>query len=548
MDAAHDCIDVQGSSCTLSSDKHSVMSDSVDDGAKESQDINVHEGYCYSAGNQSDSDTAGFMSDNCAADAIEFIEFVAEENFTGIDSSETVPSAGNEEVGEDQSENELDLNCRKVSFNSASNLVVPISINGVPIKDVIDTAAQISVINTNFVEEHLPNLKFSGAYSLNGINADAPLCASMSEEICLGNKVFKWKVLKADIADSCILGLDFIVKYKLDIRLSENTLSVGDSVIPMEVKAVRPFKSYTVNTVSLFKKIKIKLHSGINFSLRLNSKFQSDAEFVVFEPVNHPSVDILSVMSLKDEDLPITIFNNTNKTVTLKRGSVLGVLADVADSNVVSPDFKRPDFEIRTLYADEFRDCYPAVKSENFTKIQQTLPDHLQDLFKRSCTHITLYQSVKLANLLGEFATIFSKSDTDLGHFKAVYHRIITRNNDPIKARMRRTPIHFEAEEEANLKKMLDAGVITESCSEYAHPVCLVRKKDGSVRWCIDTRVLNSYTVKDRFPLPKIEQCLDTLCGNRFDTWFSVWVLANRNCPWRSEENCLHNEIWSFWT
>ena len=526
MNAADAGIDVQSISCTLSSDKSSVQSDSVDDVAEESQDINIQEGYCYLAGNQSDSDTVGIMSDNCTANAIDFIEVVAEENFTGIDSSETVPSAGNEEVGEGQSENKLDLNCRKVSFNSASNLVVPISINGVPVKAVIDTAAQISVINTNFVEEHLPNLKFSGAYSLNGINADAPLCASMSEEleICLGNKVFKWKVLKADIADSCILGLDFIVKYKLDIRLSENTLSVGDSVIPMEVKAVRPFKSYTVNTVSLFKKIKIKPHSGINFSLRLNSKFRSDAEFVVFEPVNHPSVDILSVMSLKDEDLPITIFNNINKTVTLKRGSVLGVLADVADSNVMSPDFKRPDFEIRTLYADEFRDCYPAVKSENFTKIQQTLPDHLQDLFKRSCTHITLYQSVKLANLLGEFATIFSKSDTDLGHFKAVYHRIITRNNDPIKARMRRTPIHFEAEEEANLKKMLDAGVITESCSEYAHPVCLVRKKDGSVRWCIDTRVLNSYTVKDRFPLPKIEQCLDTLCGNRY---FSTLDLAS---------------------
>ena len=302
MNAADDAIDVQSISCTLSSDKNSVQSDSVDDDAKESQDINDHEGNCYSAGNQSDSDTVGFMSANCAANAIEFIEVVAEENFPGIDSSETVPSAGNEEVGEGQSESELDLNCRKVSFNSASNLVVPISINGVPVKAVIDTAAQISVINTNFVEEHLPNLKFSGAYSLNGINADAPLCASMSEEleICLGNKVFKF--WKADIADSCILGLDFIVKYKLDIRLSENTLSVGDSVIPMEVKAVRPFKSYTVNTVSLFKKIKIKPHSGINFSLRLNSKFQSDAEFVVFEPVNHPSVDILSVMSLKDNN------------------------------------------------------------------------------------------------------------------------------------------------------------------------------------------------------------------------------------------------------
>ena len=115
--------------------------------------------------------------------------------------------------------------------------------------------------------------------------------------------------MKADIADSCILGLDFIVKYKLDIRLSENTLSVGHSVIPTEIKAVRPFKSYTVTKVSLFKKIKIKPHSGTNFPLRLNSNFRSDAEFVVFEPVNHPSVDILSIMSLKDEDLAITAFN-----------------------------------------------------------------------------------------------------------------------------------------------------------------------------------------------------------------------------------------------
>ena len=100
-----------------------------------------------------------------------------------------------------------------------------------------------------------------------------------------------------------------------------------------------------MNTVSLFKRIKIKPHSGINFSLRLNSRFRSDAEFVVFEPVHHPSVDILLVMSLKNGDLPITVYGNTNKTVTLTRGSVLGVLADVADSNVLSPDFKRPDFE-----------------------------------------------------------------------------------------------------------------------------------------------------------------------------------------------------------
>ena len=96
-------------------------------------------------------------------------------------------------------------------------------------------------------------------------------------------------------------------------------------------------------------------------------------------------------------------------------------------------------------------------------------------------------------------------------------------NTEPLKQHMRRTPIHFEQEEEANLEKMLDAGVIVESDSEYAHPVCLVHKKDGSLHYCIDMRLLNQYMVKDRFPLPRIEQCLDTLCGSRY---FSTLDLA----------------------
>jgi hypothetical protein len=83
---------------------------------------------------------------------------------------------------------------------------------------------------------------------------------------------------------------------------------------------------------------------------------------------------------------------------------------------------------------------------------------------------------------------------------------------------MRRTPLCFAGEEEELLKKMLDAGVIQESVSDWASSPVLIRKKDGSVRWCIDYRALNNVTVKDTFPLPLIDDCLDTLAGN---IWFS---------------------------
>ena len=54
--------------------------------------------------------------------------------------------------------------------------------------------------------------------------------------------------------------------------------------------------------------------------------------------------------------------------------------------------------------------------------------------------------------------------------------------------------------------------------SDWASSPVLIHKRDGSVRWCIDYRALNEVTVKDTFPLPLIEQCLDTLAGN---AWFT---------------------------
>ena len=65
---------------------------------------------------------------------------------------------------------------------------------------------------------------------------------------------------------------------------------------------------------------------------------------------------------------------------------------------------------------------------------------------------------------------------------------------------------------------MLDAGVIQESSSDWAAPPVLIRKRDGSVRWCIDYRALNDVTIKDVYPLPLVDECLDTLAGS---VWFS---------------------------
>ena len=83
---------------------------------------------------------------------------------------------------------------------------------------------------------------------------------------------------------------------------------------------------------------------------------------------------------------------------------------------------------------------------------------------------------------------------------------------------MRRTPLGFESEERAHLEKLLDSGVIVPSNSEWASAPVLVRKKDGSVRWCIDYRALNDKTRKELYPLPLNEDCLDALSGTLKDS------------------------------
>ena len=63
---------------------------------------------------------------------------------------------------------------------------------------------------------------------------------------------------------------------------------------------------------------------------------------------------------------------------------------------------------------------------------------------------------------------------------------------------------------------MLDVGAIRKSCSPYCSNVVLCRKSDGSLRFCIDLRKINSRTIKDAYTLPRIEDTLDRLVGAKY--------------------------------
>jgi hypothetical protein len=80
-------------------------------------------------------------------------------------------------------------------------------------------------------------------------------------------------------------------------------------------------------------------------------------------------------------------------------------------------------------------------------------------------------------------------------------------------------------EVEKEINNMLDKGVIETSNYPWSSPIVLVRKKDGSIRFCIDYRKLNDVTIKDCYPIPRIDTTLDALSGSK---WFSTIDLKSR--------------------
>ena len=124
-------------------------------------------------------------------------------------------------------------------------------------------------------------------------------------------------------------------------------------------------------------------------------------------------------------------------------------------------------------------------------------------------------QAERARSLLKEYHDIFSLDKHDTGHTKATKHKIVLKDPDtsPFKERFHRIPPPQLDEVCAHLKMMLDAGMIRPSNSPWCNAVVLVRKKDGSLRFCIDFRRLNALTIKDSHPLPRICETLESLAG-----------------------------------
>ena len=207
----------------------------------------------------------------------------------------------------------------------------------------------------------------------------------------------------------------------------------------------------------------------------------------------HALTPSLVVLDGKHSCIPVELLNNSQNPIHIPANTVIGQLCQVT-----LPDDVLPSVE-KDLFLDQFQ----------LSELKSFVSDE---------------KNAELQDILSKHKSAFSQGSFDLGCTSVVKHQINLTDNCPFKERSRRIPPALFEEVREHLKEMLACGVIRESSSPWASNVVLVRKKDGSLRFCLDFRRLNKRTVRDAYALPRIEDTLDALNGS---CWFSTLDLKS---------------------
>ncbi len=114
----------------------------------------------------------------------------------------------------------------------------------------------------------------------------------------------------------------------------------------------------------------------------------------------------------------------------------------------------------------------------------------------------------KVYHMLSRHASMW---DGNLGTMYGAQHRIdLKPGSRPVHWQPYRAGMRAQQEEADEIDQMLRMKVFEPSCSEWASPIVLVPKSDGSLRFCVDYRRLNALTIRDSYPLPRMDECIDS--------------------------------------
>ena len=369
------------------------------------------------------------------------IDITSAESYSGNGLAREIDTNSDSSSGEDASCSEyfsansdggsIEIPYRVKKSANHDSIYLPVNINGVVVDAIINTGAQTTVINDRLAD--ILGLTTDDVVFMKGASVDSTVEARYCPKITfkIDHLLYKWHCMVAPIEDDFILGLDFLLKFKVDILVSNGVVAIGNKYNNLD--ASQPGMSdgdvFEVNKVVVDDSIIIPAWSAKFVKIPFKCKL---GDWKTFEARPYDNVLISNtVFNAKDGFLTLFIINMNKKRFKLKRGKIIGAaidihvfgpeLAEEREYEVVDLEGKGhvlnacPTREVGTqvnlddIHCDTFRiaslktlltvkqecrdiaDVYPAKQSDKFEKILTILPEHVRDLFQRSVIHFVIF-------------------------------------------------------------------------------------------------------------------------------------------------------------
>ena len=408
------------------------------------------------------------------------------------------PQSARSEVGKMNAIFPLKSRNYKVSASVGVNTAV-IS----PVRAILDTGAGPNLIRATVLPEDWERYRVFGAPTLNIVGAGGRRLrqsGTVTLHVEIGGIKLRARFLVMEtLAAECILGCQFINRHVSAILPKEKHVRLSDgSLIPIlrDSDPLTPPSSQEKSPAEPLVSTKVRIAKFTTVPRRSESHVwvncQSPGLRFLQSQLKSSEVTGISMANGIADILPlqpfrVRVLNTSNQDRVLPKGMVLGHAL---------PHPK----EIVNLVSEES----PPVADR---------PDVDGDTWKDDVdlTHLPSEKRDAIYQLLGKHRHMW---DGRLGRVHATEHRIdLNPGSKPVHAQPYRAGPRAREMETQEVYRMLKAGVIEPASTEWASPVVLVPKPDGTMRFCVDYRKLNEMTIRDTYPLPRMDECIDSL-GN----------------------------------
>ena len=196
----------------------------------------------------------------------------------------------------------------------------------------------------------------------------------------------------------------------------------------------------------------------------------------------------------------LMVRNMSNSHIFLKKGVLVAYVVSVS---LVPPTELSPEMEAALGMEAKPEPLSVMARQEKL----------LEKLNLDGLAHWSL-RNVAVRELVVAYHDVFVLETNELGCTSAIEHKICIDNSEPFKEQFRCLPPPLLEEVHVSLWDMLDAGAIHLSQSPWCNMVVLIRKRDGTLHFCVDFRCLDAWTKKDLYPLPHIQEVLESIVGS----------------------------------